>query len=516
MFFFNPVSEDFIIKFPLLGGSSVATIPEDDLAAGDGDEPRVHVDRLAEEILQEIELPELLEIAYPNDKAEYQVQVQIAKRPRSTTATKRRRSLGFPGTFISNSDAKQRLQALLYQIWMKRRPVVFTTAQKWLRLSPTDVVTVEEGGVSQTVILGGVDHGANNRIEFAGAADDPSTLVSVAIGAEGTLPDQTIDLIAPGEFFVIDGPLFRSQDAGFGTYLAGGPIGDGSFRGEEILRGSDGVNFGPYAFIASNRAVDHGYTTVTPSAADPDFWDRDTVVTIVMLRGTLASSTEALVIDGANLLIVGNEYLSFVTSTDLGNNRYTISTLLRGRKGTEGEIANHVANEKVIVPSETALIRQAMNLTDLNVAYFYKGVTRGGSVADGIRKLVTVQGKSEWTWAPVHITGSIASDDWTVSWKWRSFLIPEWKNLIGVPHPVSFDYEVDILSGPGGSVLETYTTTASANGSVVTSEDHEFFYDDADQVIDFGQVETTVTFKIYPIIANIGRGFPTEITLVEG
>jgi len=167
LFFFNPVSEDFIIKFPLLGGTSIATIPEDDLAAGEGD-PRVQVDRLTEELIQEIELPEVLELEYANEKADFQKQIQRVKRPRSTTNSRRQRKMIFPGTFITNSNAKQRLNTFLYQIWTKRRPVVFRTAQKWLRLSPTDVVTVEADGFTQQVVLAETDVGANNVIEFKG------------------------------------------------------------------------------------------------------------------------------------------------------------------------------------------------------------------------------------------------------------------------------------------------------------------------------------------------------------
>ncbi len=66
-------------------------------------------------------------------------------------------------------------------------------------------------------------------------------------------------------------------------------------------------------------------------------------------------------------------------------------------------------------------------------------------------------------------------------------------------------------------VLATYTSTASANGSVVTGASHQFFYDDADQVVDFGSTKTTITFKIYPIsLGGVGRGFPIEKTLVGG
>jgi len=236
-----------------------------------------------------------------------------------------------------------------------------------------------------------------------------------------------------------------------------------------------------------------------------------------MSRGTLPSTTEALALDGAGLLLVGNELLCYVTSVDNGNDSFTVSTLLRGRGGTEGEIANHVASERVVVVSENTFVRKTMDLSDQGDAFFYKGVTRGGTLNDALRKLKTVLGKSQWTWAPVHVKGSITSNDWTINWQWRNRINGRWRDLQSLAAPGPFDYEVDVLDAPGGAVLATYTTTPSANGSVVTAASHQFFYDDADQSIDFGGVQTTVTFKIYPIsLGGVGRGFPTEKTLVGG
>ncbi len=47
-------------------------------------------------------------------------------------------------------------------------------------------------------------------------------------------------------------------------------------------------------------------------------------------------------------------------------------------------------------------------------------------------------------------------------------------------------------------------------------DEMRFFYDEADQVVDFGSAQTTVTFKVYPVSPGVGRGFPTEVTLVGG
>ena len=516
-FLFNPVSEDFKVQFPLLGGTPVATIPEDDLAAGDDGSIRVEVDKLAEEIINEIELPEVLEMESAGEKRDYQPQVQRAKLPRTTTNSRRKRFLSFPGTFITDADAAQRLEQLLNQIIAKRRPVTIRTSQKWLRLSPADVVKVQSEGLEHQIILGQMDIGVNNVIEMKGSSDDPSTLISLATGLGGDIPEQTIGITSPSEFFIMDISL-RDQDDFFGVYVAGAPFNNNSgWRGEEVLRSADGNDYGAFAFIPGSRAVDHGFATTVLPDADADVWDRDSTLSVTMLRGTLPSSTEALVLDGANPLLIGKEVVCYVTSVDNGGGNFTVSTLLRGRRGTEGETGLHAAEEKVVVLSEDTLVRKAMDLSNQDTAFFYKGVTIGGSLDAALRKAVTVQGKSVWTWSPVHVKGSITADDWTINWTWRSRVNGRWRDLQGLVHPtVLFDYEVDVLDGPEGTVLATYTTATTANGSVVNAGGHWFFYDAADQAVDFGSAQTTVTFKVYPVSPGVGRGFPTEATLVGG
>ncbi len=177
----------------------------------------------------------------------------------------------------------------------------------------------------------------------------------------------------------------------------------------------------------------------------------------------------------------------------------------------------HVAEERVVVVDEATFVRKPMSLSiDQGVAYFYKGVTRGGQFNDAIRKVFTMFGKSQWSWSPVHIKGSITAQDWNLSWEWRNRINGRWRDLVAMNQPQSLQYEVDVLSGPGGTVLQTYTSTATANGSV-TGAAGTFFYDDADQTIDFGSPQTTATFKLYPIsLAGVGRGYPREVTLVGG
>ncbi len=518
MFFFNPVSEDFQIKFVKLGGASVATIPEDDLGANKA--VRGNTDDLAEEFIQEIELPEVLELGYSNPKAEYQPQYQRSKRPRSTTNTKRQKRLAFPGSFVSNTDAKRRLDSILYNVWTKRLPVSFQTSHKWMRLSPADVVTVTYEGATRDVALGAVDIGANNVLEFKGAADDPDTLISFSIGGEGDQgrDEQVLVILGPNEFFVLDIPLLRSLDDGFGVYLAAGPFCTGvTFTGSNIIQSSDDITYGPFGFVSRTRAATHGFSTqVLAGGVDANLWDRTSSYTVQILFGTLASSTEDDVLNGANLALIGNELVSFVTAVDNGSGSYTLSTLLRGRLGTEGEIDNHVVSENFVFVDSTTFVRRAMEIEQLDTSLFYRGVTLGQTIKDSLRKTIAVQGKSQWGWAVAHVFGSITADDWTLGWTRRSRFSAEWKNLAGTDAIIVDSWEVDILDAPGGTVVATYTNVASANGSVTNTAGNSFFYDNNDQIADLGGVQTTVTFVIYAMEGVVGRGFPSEVTLIEG
>ena len=516
-FFFNPAEEDFQVVFPTLGQASVATIPEEDLAAGEED-IRTTTNRLEEDLVQEVELPELLELTYANAEGEYLPVIQRAKRPRATTNSRRRRLMDFPGTFITNADAARRLETYLYNIWTKRRPVSVSVSQRWLALTPADTVTIVEDGLSHLTVLGSVDVGANNIIELKGAAEDTSVFTSVATGEDGDVDVQTIVLTGASEFYVLDVPLLRDLDDGFGVYLAAGPFSTVAWPGAEFRRSGDGADYAPFGYVGGSRAMNHGYAVAALAdvPVSAGVWDRTSTLQVTMLRGTLPSSTEALVAGGANALLIGNEIVPYVTSVDDGNGKFTISTLLRGRKGTEGETAGHAGSERVVVLESTTLMRKAMDLSDQNTAFFYRAVTRGGALNDSARKQVTVLGKSQWKWAPAGVTGSIAADDWTVNWVERVRINGAWKNLLGTPADVLPDWEVDVLSGPGGTVLNTYDSTITAGLSVVTDATKTFFYTEEDQVTDFGSAQTTLTVKIYPKSADVGRGFPTEVTLVGG
>jgi hypothetical protein len=112
-------------------------------------------------------------------------------------------------------------------------------------------------------------------------------------------------------------------------------------------------------------------------------------------------------------------------------------------------------------------------------------------------------------YAPVHLqsNGNPWGSNITLSWVRRTRLGGEWVDAFETV-PLAEDaeaYELEILDGPGGSVLRTATGITSPS----------FVYTTAMQSADFGVAQTALTFRVYQISAQVGRGFPSEDTTVS-
>ena len=265
--------------------------------------------------------------------------------------------------------------------------------------------------------------------------------------------------------------------------------------------------------IKPTQDIGHGFAVDVLADGPATVFDRINTVTVMPINVmSLVSVTELDVLNGANMILIGSEILQFTTATLQADGSYLLSILLRGRRGTENETSTHATGDRAVLLEATDLAIAEFQQDDLNVLKYYKAVTFGQPIDLALLKSLTYTAASQRPYSPVHIKGTIASDDWTVTWTRRTRVGGAWVDLVDVPlSETSEAYEVDILNA--GAVVRTITATASANGSVVTPASQTAFYDDADQVADFGSAQTTLDVKIYQMSENAGRGFPGIKTL---
>jgi hypothetical protein len=258
----------------------------------------------------------------------------------------------------------------------------------------------------------------------------------------------------------------------------------------------------------------HGRTETVLPTHGARTWDRVNTITVRLFRGTLSSATETSVLNGANAMLIGDEVIQFASAVLNPDGSYTLSVLLRGRRGTEWATGSHVAGERVIALTDATLLRTTLADAELNTTRFYKAVTVGGTLAEGTRTSLTFLGRSFMPYAPVHVTGAVGGSpaDWTIAWVRRSRLGGAWKDGADIPlGEESEAYEVDVLNG--SEVVRTITATPSAGGSVVTPTSRLATYSAADQITDFGIEQPAITVRIYQISTSVGRGFPAQAVL---
>ncbi len=427
-FNFRAVESDWMVKFPKRGKAPVFAITEDDLGAAAGLVPEsILLERTRH---SEAKLFETATITFIDPDFDWQENTQASKRSREAIQTRGSLDFPFPGALVTDLAA-QIIDRILWLSWAARLSLKLSVNWDFLLLDPGDIGTVtKDGKVYQFEIIK-TDLGANGVIRIEGMTDESVAHSSDITGSEahGHVP-QVVVVIASTDFFIIDTVLLQDGDDGAGIYVAAG-VPDGSpFPGTQIYRSLDDTVYNALTGVASSRAVSYGRATTVLPDGPTNVWDRVSTLTVDTIAGTLASDTEDNVLNGANTLLVGAEIISFVNATLNANGTYTLDTLLRGVEGTEWAIDSHVSNEAVIVLTQDTIQRVDLNISDLGVNFFYNAVTLGsndfGVPREQVLELISQKPK-----APVHVTGTIQSDDWVLTAVRRTRIAGDWLNLTG-------------------------------------------------------------------------------------
>lgn len=205
-------------------------------------------------------------------------------------------------------------------------------------------------------------------------------------------------------------------------------------------------------------------TTTLGTVTDPSVFDRVNSVTFTLKYGApapapapFASVTEAELLSNSrrNLFLIDDEYVQAATVVDNGNQSYTISTLLRGRRGTDGAQLTHGASERVVY-LDGAEKFVPIAPARLNGAYNYKAVTTNQDVADATPVSFTWTGGNMKPLAPVNVIGfRTPANDLLVEWVRRSRLGAGLRSLVGVPIAEEQEvYEIEAYSG--STVVRTW------------------------------------------------------------
>ncbi len=498
--FFNGVESQGAIRFRPRGVHSGVTINVNEMVVGlDGGEPGAALTIVPGD---EIEVPQLLSISYPQDFKGYEQ--GEAHQARQVTDSIKKEQIDVR-VVMDAQRATRVADTALYQMWAERKQFKFALTMKYYFLDPGDVITIEdsEAGNVWTVRLTSIVIDAYVLLQVEGVEENLGLYDSNADGAGGPAEDDEVPGLGDTTAVMLDVPMLldSQNDARIYYVLAGA---DKGWVGGILQRSNDGgTSYETVASTAISGTI--GITDTLLADGIHHTWDRVNTVDVTLdnPEQNLESRDELAVLNGANVAALGDdgrwEIIQYVNAELIGPGQYRLSKLLRGQLGTEHNKANHTISDRFVVLSRNLIASAPTSLAELNRARLYKGVSVGQDPALVAGFPYSYTGVNLKPYSPVKASGvRDGSNNLTVTFFRRSRFSAALLKTPILGETIE-RYQFDILN-PG--VVNTYETTTTT-----------FFYSATEQTADGITPGDPVTMRIFMMSEAVGRGYPLEVTV---
>lgn len=516
--FFDAAEMDDSMAFVSKGQDPIVEIPQQWLgSSGDSGDGDYWVVRRA----QEHELPLEIDIKYFDVNADYQEGMQTNRRVGieplgwKTSWSINKLTIEAPAAMTA-ALAATISQKTLFTAYVERDTFKTKLPWRYMWLTPVDVVTVAlDDGATYEVRLGKMDMGADYVMEVDAVAQSMVSYASNAEGQDaGTLeqPNQTSDLYA--RYLIFEVPLLRDVDDTGGLYgrryFAAGKYSD-NWPGGQVNISSDNVSYS--AFDDSLTATPDWGTVVGTlgTTAEPFSTDFTNTITVAFRNWVTPPSTitDLELLNGGNTAIVGDEVIQFRDVTDNEDGTYTLSTLLRGRRGTEWAVGTHLSGENFVIVTPTTMDIKSVATSERNALRYFRLVSDGSYLEESETVSATYLGRDLMPYAPVNFKRQISGSDLAISWSRRSRVAGELMDGTGdVPlGETTESYEIYILSAAYNPATFD-ATNAATYVRKLTSTTPTVTYTAANMTTDGFTAATSTLYGVgFQISSVVGRGF---------
>jgi hypothetical protein len=215
-----------------------------------------------------------------------------------------------------------------------------------------------------------------------------------------------------------------------------------------------------------------GVIAAVPLATGAALVDRRSSLEVTLARADMAlSGADARALDmGANVALVGEELIQFGQAVQIGARRWRLSTLYRGRRGTEAAIGKQAPGDRfVLLSADTSMtIDLPFSVLGHDVRVMASGI---GDIDGAVSVTAAVSGRSVLPPAPVALRAvELGGGDLLLRWTRRSRA--GWRWIDGVDAPLVEErdaYRLTIEAGAATRIAETgapeWTATAAERGA---------------------------------------------------
>lgn len=509
---FDAIQHGYKIRFRARGTSTVVSIADGDLGARSaGDAPITKVTNSRE---MDTQLPRRVAVQYLDLDREQERNEQYAERinsPATNIVT-----LELPIS-LTAGEAAAIADKLLYLAWLERYKLEFVIPAIYNNLEPADVVDVPtDEGIIQARLTA-IEYTVDGKLSCKASYEQQAVYTpSEAIvadtggGTGGGAPATTTILpVSESIYQLLDIPTILSSQPtySFGAAMCGTNSG---WDGGVLLQSKDagGTWANLVEFVAPASVI--GICNNSIGAVEPRVIDSTSILNITLRSGELFSVTELAMLNGANHFAYGAdgrwEIIAAKTCTLLSGKSYNLQDMLRGRFGTEWAMGTHTAVDAIVLLDTNDIETILSDSGSINIPYLYRGITLNKDIDTDTNRSFIYKGVNLKPLSPVYVSGSgsLVTNDWTITWIRRTRIGGEWRDGVDVDLGESQEkYEVDIFTNSSYTTVKRTLTVYSQSAT----------YTSAQQVADFGSNQTNLYIKVYQISSIVGRGYATSQSL---
>ncbi|MBS0536871.1 MAG: glycoside hydrolase/phage tail family protein [Proteobacteria bacterium] len=489
-FTFDAVEQNGVLTFRQRGGVPVAELTEDDLVLPDNAAP-AQLTRA-----QEGDLPQAVSLSFTDVAADYQRATAASRRLVTRSA---RTSQADVAMTCSDALAARRADIWLQDLWTARESASFAVPPSRLALMPGDVTALTVNGRRRLIEIEEVSD-TEQRSLRARSIDPDVFGVALKPPAWRSVPPPPA--VGPPLALALDLPTLTAESPAVLSRVA---VFAAPWPGAVAVWASqDGASFSRAALAAAPCVI--GETLDGLPRGPTGRWHRASL-RVKINGGVLSSATDLAVFAGANAAALRNadgqwEVIQFASAELVGERTYLLSKILRGQAGSEWAITPLLAAGAPFVLLDGHAVTIAKGPEALERPLELRVVAAGRDTADSTALAldVTPQATALKPLAPVHLRAARNGEGVSLRWIRRTRVEGDgWSGEV----PLGEDgeaYAIDILSG--GTVRRTLSSTTPS-----------VLYAAADELVDFGVAQTTLTVCVAQMSATVGRGFIAQATL---
>lgn len=447
---------------------------------------------------QESELPSAVKLAYVSASGDYRQAIAEARRLAAGTGRVAQAELAIA---LEADRAAAIAESWLYETWVARERATFALPPSRLGVEPGDTIAIESGGRTRTFRVTEVsDHGAR-EIE-ARAIDEAIYRPVAAQGRSARVAPPPAAGLPLVDF--LDLPLLRGDEPEQAGFVAATQT---PWPGGIALYVSPETTGYRLATVVAAPATTGAL--LDPLASGPSGrLDKAARVRVRLDRGELVSLSRLALLAGGNLAAVRNaggewEVLQFEQATLVGPRTYEISSLLRGQGGSETAMMAGlpVGARFVLVDAALTQVDLAAAEIGLPLQWRYGPADRDIGEESYAGRVHTFRGVGMRPLSPVHVRGRRSGGDLLLSWVRRTRVGGDTWDGTEVPLGEENErYEIDVLAG--ASVVRT-----------ISASTPQTVYPAAEQIADFGSVQSAIGVRVHQVNAVWGRGSAAAATV---